>query len=842
MPALSKLPLLCCFQSTEKEDLDIESVKRKPIRPDQFLEWLRRKDAPRDLNLEVKALLNHKPDTQCIVSTAPENLWLNNQKDIVPYDHARISLREIPQGFTTDYINANYIDGFCKSKEYIATQGPQYRIASAFWQMVWQEQVRCIVMATGLFEHATQQCDKYWEDIVNDYGQVKHGKITIRTINTISIAHLTIRTLQICKDGNPGCRIIEHFEMSSWEMDDTIDAGVILDSRRRILKYMDSSSGPLLVHCRSGGARTAIFIAVDYCLKQLEVEDYVDVFGAILHMHTSRKNMIRTPVQYRLIYDTLALYMQCSNSIYTASSLIQRLSEKGPNRANEFAEEFHTLNQVVPKLSIGDCAGGHRQENRSKSRDIMLQPPERARPYLLSNDKSDDSDFINGVYVDGYWNRNNYIVTQWPMKNTVRDIWRLVYDYKVHTIVLLNDVKFSRTYPCFWPKEVNQEKKYGPIGVKYCRTWKYPDMVVRVFRVRKNCVTLPPRDTKDESRPVRIFQLLNWPKSNKVPPNTMSFAYLLGLVEEWQSQINSNSPVVVISKDGYSGCGMYCAISICCDRLKDDREVDIMNAVRVVKKNRPQLVPTLAEYNYCYTFIASLLEHLQEIGPKIVVTNPEGSKETDNNDQEEGASEGRRSSRRTSDSSSFFTALDMDTSFNIGNLTQFHSALSPLHLPPCSSPMTRNAVLSATDTCSLYDLESSQTFLKVPWPPRENINGRPHMFEADSNCIRESVTLPFRNKARNIAKSACNSRASRFIRIPSAAIRRKDDDIRDEEIRGWEMQEVMNGICGKPTARAFLSGTRKPLSHRQIHAARHDFMNGHCSLEEQHRKRHEQIE
>ncbi|XP_052833695.1 receptor-type tyrosine-protein phosphatase kappa [Octopus bimaculoides] len=116
--------------------------------------------------------------------------------------------------------------------------------------MVWQEQVRCIVMATGLFEHATQQCDKYWEDIVNDYGQVKHGKITIRTINTVSIAHLTIRTLQICKEGDPGCRIIEHFEMSSWEMDDTIDAGVILDSRRRILKYMDSSSGPLLVHCR----------------------------------------------------------------------------------------------------------------------------------------------------------------------------------------------------------------------------------------------------------------------------------------------------------------------------------------------------------------------------------------------------------------------------------------------------------------------------------------------------------------------------------------------------------------------------------------------------------------
>lgn len=39
---------------------------------------------------------------------------------------------------------------------------------------------------------------------------------------------------------------------------------------------------------------------------------------------------------------------------------------------------------------------------------------ERARPYLLSNDKSDDSDFINGVYVDvsinhWYLYANNHI-------------------------------------------------------------------------------------------------------------------------------------------------------------------------------------------------------------------------------------------------------------------------------------------------------------------------------------------------------------------------------------------------------------------------------------------------
>ena len=35
---------------------------------------------------------------------------------------------------------------------------------------------------------------------------------------------------------------------------------------------------------------------------------------------------------------------------------------------------LQTLCSVVPKLTVGECAGGHRAENRHKSRDIMLQP------------------------------------------------------------------------------------------------------------------------------------------------------------------------------------------------------------------------------------------------------------------------------------------------------------------------------------------------------------------------------------------------------------------------------------------------------------------------------------
>lgn len=43
--------------------------------------------------------------------------------------------------------------------------------------------------------------------------------------------------------------------------------------------------------------------------------------------------------------------------------------------------------------------------------------------------------------MQGYRQSRAYIVTQWPMKSTIRDFWRLVSDYKMSTIVLVDDCK-----------------------------------------------------------------------------------------------------------------------------------------------------------------------------------------------------------------------------------------------------------------------------------------------------------------------------------------------------------------------------------------------------------------
>lgn len=57
------------------------------------------------------------------------------------------------QGITgSDYINANYIDGYRKQNAYIATQGPLPETFGDFWRMVWEQRAATVVMMTRLEE------------------------------------------------------------------------------------------------------------------------------------------------------------------------------------------------------------------------------------------------------------------------------------------------------------------------------------------------------------------------------------------------------------------------------------------------------------------------------------------------------------------------------------------------------------------------------------------------------------------------------------------------------------------------------------------------------------------
>ena len=159
-----------------------------------------------------------------------------------------------------EYFNANFVDGFRRSKAYIATQGPMQSTQNLFWQMVFEQKVKIIVMITHLYEGGKVKCDQYWPEA----GTANYGDINVTTVREDVLAFYTLRTFTLelltsppvkkKKGGVEGGRLTQtvyQYHYTAWP-----DHGVPLHALPLISFIRNSAAAngedepPVVVHCR----------------------------------------------------------------------------------------------------------------------------------------------------------------------------------------------------------------------------------------------------------------------------------------------------------------------------------------------------------------------------------------------------------------------------------------------------------------------------------------------------------------------------------------------------------------------------------------------------------------
>ncbi|KAI1266400.1 hypothetical protein F5Y18DRAFT_28460 [Xylariaceae sp. FL1019] len=94
----------------------------------------------------------------------------NRYKDILPFAHARVHLNKSDAG-ACDYINASHVQASRSHKRYIAAQGPLPATFEDFWSVVWDQDVRVVVMLTAEHEGGQLKCHPYWRG--RDFGPLQ---------------------------------------------------------------------------------------------------------------------------------------------------------------------------------------------------------------------------------------------------------------------------------------------------------------------------------------------------------------------------------------------------------------------------------------------------------------------------------------------------------------------------------------------------------------------------------------------------------------------------------------------------------------------------------------------
>ncbi|KAJ8374975.1 hypothetical protein SKAU_G00055550 [Synaphobranchus kaupii] len=521
-----------------------------------------------------------------------ENRMKNRYGNIIAYDHSRVRLQAVEGEQTSDYINANYVDGYHRPNHYIATQGPMQETVYDFWRMVWQENTATIVMVTNLVEVGRVKCCKYWPDDTEIYRDMK-----VTLIETQLLSEYVIRTFAVEKRGAHEIREIRQFHFTGWP-----DHGVpyhatgLLGFVRRVKSKTPANAGPMVVHCSAGAGRTGCFIVIDIMLDMAEREGVVDIYNCVRELRSRRVNMVQTEEQYVFIHDAILEACLCGDTTIPASQLrsvyydMNRLDPQ--TNSSQIKEEFRTLNMVTPTLRVEDCSIALLPRNHEKNRCMDVLPPDRCLPFLITID-GESSNYINAALMDSYKQPSAFIVTQHPLPNTVKDFWRLVLDYHCTSIVMLNDVDPAQLCPQYWPE--NGVHRHGPIQVEFVSADLEEDIISRIFRIYNAA------RPQDGYRMVQQFQFLGWPMYRDTPVSKRSFLKLIRQVEKWQEEYDGGEGrTVVHCLNGGGRSGTFCAISIVCEMLRHQRAVDVFHAVKTLRNNKPNMVDLLDQYKFCY--------------------------------------------------------------------------------------------------------------------------------------------------------------------------------------------------------------------------------------------------
>ena len=353
----------------------------------------------------------------------------NRFDHLLAYDHSRVVLQNREE---TDYINASYVQGYNKKNAYIAGQSPfNTNTVYDFWYMIYQENVTQVLFLARLTEDGIVKCEQYWPNA----GAVQYRDIVVRHIETELYADFVVRIFDVLLEGKSLKRVTQ-YHYTVWPDHGVPDDPIpLLFFRLKVRMDKDAiSQAPVLVHCGTGVSRTAVYIALDAILEEAKVEHSVNVFKYCNTMRHCRVNMIRTLKQYVFLYDALFEALITNYNLIGDNLKVnyRQLSKVNPiNDKSYFREQFEVLEKYTPALTDTECQTGLLEVNKLKNRFSTILPPDQYRPVLKTPGGLGRTDYINGVFVDSYRNRNSYIVTQTPAQNTAIDFWKMVYDYKV---------------------------------------------------------------------------------------------------------------------------------------------------------------------------------------------------------------------------------------------------------------------------------------------------------------------------------------------------------------------------------------------------------------------------
>ncbi|KAL5486432.1 hypothetical protein EMCRGX_G018904 [Ephydatia muelleri] len=408
--------------------------------------------------------------------------------------------------------------------KYIMIQEPVTPSVRDFWKLVWQQKVNTIVMLTQCNEGG-----KLAESVGGAIEPLLGLKVTLEEATPFA-DHVT-RKMKVEMAGSAPLTV-SHYQYEGWP-----DTGVpssatsLTDFARHVHRGRGPPGPPLVVcscHGNSGGLEaviTSVCVAgVAERMRDMgECPCHSDPYSVLIHKAIDE-----------LTYQSSVREADLGTRITELHRFNHR--DNGTSlKGSGFAQQFQRLEYFSKSVNQDQTMNYH-----SKRHSYCNQPALYSRHHVKH--------YSNASFIDGYKVCNAYIAAQAPLQDTVKDFWRMVWEFKCKVIVVLFRLDE------FWPSEQGHlQSNIGTFSVN-----------LDEIHTSGNCSVC--------------------------------------MLEMKDDQGNSHKVTLVhyTDCDGVGRTGAFITIHAMMERLKTEHVVDFFQFIKSSRTRRPNFVSNVKQYIFCY--------------------------------------------------------------------------------------------------------------------------------------------------------------------------------------------------------------------------------------------------
>ncbi|NXY11627.1 PTPRV phosphatase, partial [Pteruthius melanotis] len=257
-----------------------------------------------------------------------------------------------------------------------------------------------------------------------------------------------------------------------------------------------------------------------------------------------------------------------------------------------FFQEFEELKEVGKEQSKVEA---ELPANVSKNRYPHVLPYDHSRVKLSQLGEDPHSDYINANFMPGYTSQQEFIATQGPLKKTIEDFWRLVWEQNVCNIIMLTVCMENGRVLCdhYWPSD-SAPVSYGQVRVHLLTQSSSEEWTVREFKLWHEGLRA--------ERFVSHLHYTAWP-DHGIPESTTSIMTFRELVRERIQSTKDAGPTLVHCSAGVGRTGTFIALDRLLQQMKQEKVVDIFGVVYTLRMNRYLMIQTLSQYIFLHSCI-----------------------------------------------------------------------------------------------------------------------------------------------------------------------------------------------------------------------------------------------